>query len=454
MQEYTRFSIHGPLIGVAVWMRRHKIWDRVAEKVQIRQKAVRYPPVQKLLGVLVTILSGAGGLVEANTRVRGDEALYQAFGFTTFPDQSILSDTLNACTAESVATTRAAVTDIYRRHGRGARHKRRHGRLILDVDLTGLPCGRQAAGATKGYFSGAPGRRGRQLGRVVASAYDEIVVQRLYPGKQQLSQSFCELVEMAEQALGLHRHPQRRRMTLLRSDAGGGTEREINWALERGYQALTKLKNYQRTRKLMQSVATWYPDPKVPGRSVGWIEQPHAFARPTLQIAIQSQRAGKKPTRRVLVVSLSQVEVVSMLGATVRYPLDPAQVALAVAHLYDLRGGGAETHNRQDKQGLGLTKRNKKSFQAQEMLVLLAELAHNLIIWVARQLTDVDPHWQGWGILRLIRDVFHIPGCLQLDSRGQPQRLILSRAHPLSGPLLRPLRALVDNELVINLGQI
>ncbi len=378
MQEYTRFSVHGPLIGVVEWMGRHKIWDRVAEKVQIVQKAVRYTPVQKLLGVLVTLLSGAGGLVEANTRVRGDEALYRALGFTTFPDQSILSDTLNACTAESVAAMRAAVTDIYRRHGRGARHKRRHGRLILDVDLTGLPCGRQAAGATRGYFWGAPGGRGRQLGRVVASAYDEIVVQRLDPGKKQLSQSFCELVELAAPAVGLHRHPQRRRMTLLRSDAGAGTARQINWALERGYQVLTNLKNYQRTRKLIQSVATWYPDPKVAGRSVGWIEQPHPFAGPPLQIAIQSQQEGEKPTQPGLVVSLPQVEIVSMLGATVRYPLDPAQVALAVAHLYDLRGGGAETQNCQDKQGLGLTKRNKKSFAAQEMLVLLAELAHNL----------------------------------------------------------------------------
>jgi len=454
MENCTLFSSHGPLIAVATWMRIHKIWDRIAAEVPIPQKVVRYEPTQKLLGIFVTILTGAGGLVEANTRVRPDEALCRAFGFPSFPDQSTLSETLNACTEESVRAMRACVTEVYRRYGRAARHKRRHGWLILDVDLTGMPCGRQAEGATKGYFSGARGRRGRQLGRVVATNYDEIVVQRLYPGKRQLCQAFQELVEAAEKVLGLHRHPKRQRITLLRCDGGGGTEREINWALERGYHLLTKLKNHQRSQKLVRSVTRWYPDPKVPGRSVGWVEEPHPFARPTLQIAVRSEREGKKRTERVLLTSLSEAQVVSMMGWTVQQPLDPGQVALAVAHLYDQRGGGAETQNRQDKQGLGLTKRNKKRFEAQEMLVLLAELAHNLLTWTRQHLAQVNDYWQGWGLLRLVRDVFHIPGRVECDAHGMPLRLTLSSRHLLSGPLLRPLRHLVRSELTIILGKI
>ena len=454
MKNHSLYSSHSPLIGVALWMQQQRVWDRIAESVPIPQKVVRYRPTDKLLGAFVTILTGAGGLVEANTRVRPDEALCRAFGFDAFPDQSTLSETLNACTEESVKAMRECVTAIYRSAGCAPRHKPHHGWLILDVDLTGMPCGRRAEGATKGYFSRARGRRGRQLGRVVATDYEEIVIQELYPGKRQLSQAFCPLIEAAEGVLGLDRDPQRRRMVLLRCDAGGGTEREINWALERGYQVLTKLKNYQRTQKLVRSVTKWYPDSKVPGRFVGWVEKPHPFARPTLQIVVRSERAGKKPTERVLVTSLSEIEVVSMMGRTVQQPLDPCQVALAVAHLYDQRGGGAETENRQDKQGLGLTKRNKKRFQAQHMLVLLAELAHNLLTWVRQRLAQVNTQWQGWGILRLVRDVFHIPGMVQYDAHHRPQRLILSSRHPLSGPLLQPLRLLVGGELVIILDKI
>ncbi len=454
MKDYTLYSSHGPLIGLAVWMRREGIWEEVAKKVSIPQKVVKYRPTDKLLGTLVTILTGAGGLVEANTRVRPDEALWRAFGFDAFPEQSTLSETLNACTEESVKAMRECVTALYRRYGRAPRHKRRHGWLILDVDLTGMPCGRQGEKATKGYFSGARGRRGRQLGRVVASNYGEIVTQALYPGKRQLSQAFCSLVEDAEKVLELDRHSERRRMVLLRSDGGGGTEREINWALERGYHIMTKLKNHQRTQKLARSVTEWYPDPKVPGRFVGWVEEPHSFARPTLQVAIRTERAGKEPTHRVIVTSPTEEDVVALMGWTVQRPLDRRQVALAVAYLYDQRGGGVETENRQDKQGLGLTKRNKKRFEAQEMLVLLAELAHNLLTWIRHHLTHVNPRWQGWGILRLVRDVFHIPGRVQFGENNTPQRLILSSQHPLSGPLIQPWQLLVGSELAIILDKI
>ena len=58
-------------------------------------------------------------------------------------------------------------------------------------------------------------------------------------------------------------------------------------------------------------------------------------------------------------------------------------IKLTVLHVYDLRGGGIETQNRSDRQGLGLSRRNKLRFAAQELLALLAQLAHNQVIWHA-----------------------------------------------------------------------
>ena len=49
---------------------------------------------------------------------------------------------------------------------------------------------------------------------------------------------------------------------------------------------------------------------------------------------------------------------------------------------YDGRSGVPESSFCQDNQGLGMRKRRKKSFVAQQMLVLLNQLAHNLIRWV------------------------------------------------------------------------
>jgi len=42
--------------------------------------------------------------------------------------------------------------------------------------MTGRPCGKKAAFASKGYFAKQRNRRGRQEGYVVASTYQEIVI--------------------------------------------------------------------------------------------------------------------------------------------------------------------------------------------------------------------------------------------------------------------------------------
>jgi hypothetical protein len=47
---------------------------------------------------------------------------------------------------------------------------------------------------------------------------------------------------------------------------------------------------------------------------------------------------------------------------------DPVAVLLAYVYFYDPRGGGVETEFKEDKQGLGINKRNKKRFEAQQQL--------------------------------------------------------------------------------------
>jgi hypothetical protein len=53
---------------------------------------------------------------------------------------------------------------------------------------------------------------------------------------------------------------------------------------------------------------------------------------------------------------------------------------------YDGRSGVPESVFAQDNQGLGMRKRRKRSFVAQQMLTLLNQLAHNLIHWMKKWL--------------------------------------------------------------------
>ena len=88
------------------------------------------------------------------------------------------------------------------------------------------------------------------------------------------------------------------------------------------------------------------------------------------------------------------------------------------------------------------------------MLVLLAELAHNVLIWVRQELAQEEPRYLELGIQRLARDLFHIPGKLNRIPFSHRYRLTLSRAHPLSRALVGPLRLLAGSKLVVNLGEI
>ena len=234
----TTFTPRAALAALGCHLQRRELLAPIRAQVQIAQKTVTHTPVDKLCDAFIAILAGAHGLVEVNTRLRSDPALQRAFGRRACAEQSTIQATLNACTEENVAQLTAALTAIYRRHGRGYRHDYRRRRQLLDVDLTGLPCGPKAALATKGSFAKARNRRGRQLGRVLATRYGEVVADQVFAGTTGLTAALRPLVEAAEQVLGLD--AARRRRTILRIDAGGGSLDDINWALARGYQVHTK----------------------------------------------------------------------------------------------------------------------------------------------------------------------------------------------------------------------
>ena len=131
---------------------------------------------------------------------------------------------------------------------------------------------------------------------------------------------------------------------------------------------------------------------------------------------------------------------------------DPATVWLAYVTFYDQRGGGVETSFKGDKQGLGMTRRRKKRFEAQPIVMLLSSLAHKVIVWARHWLASPSLHH--YGMLRMVRDVFHMRGFLLTDAYGQVTQIVLNQAAPLASALVHPLRRLlVGAHVAVNLGQ-
>src|SRR6266487_4969683 len=255
------FTGSASLAAVGIKLAELKLFEPIAHQVQIAQKTIKDRPSDKLYDAFISILAGAQGLVEITTRLRADVGLQRAFGRSRCAEQSVVQDTLNACTAENVQQMEQAIDSMYRQQSQGYQHNYQASFQVLDVDMSGLPCGPKAAFATTGYFPKQRNRRGRQLGRVLASHYQEIVVDQLFDGKTQLATALQPLVSAAESVLALNEV--RRRATLIRVDAGGGSLGDINWLLSRGYQVLAKDYSSERSATLAASVTEWFPDQKV-----------------------------------------------------------------------------------------------------------------------------------------------------------------------------------------------
>lgn len=440
------------LAAIGVKLRQMDLWGPIRQGVRIAQKTVKHTPVQKLMDAFIGLLAGVQGLVEINHRLRNDPGLQQAFGREGCAEQSVIQETLDRCTGETVMQMEVALGRIFQKHSRGYRHDYQAGWQLLDVDVSGMPCGKKAAFATKGYFAHARNRRGRQLGRVVATLYQEIVGDHLFDGTTQLPTALRPLVLAAERTLGLA--ATQRARTILRMDSGGGSVEEVNWVLGRGYQVHCKDYSSQRAAHLAESVPAWVDDPKHPGRQVGWVTLPPTeYVREVRRIAVRCRKANGQWGIGVLLSTLLERDVIALTGQPCHQVHDPRAVLLAYVYFYDLRGGGLETTLKDDK-GLGLTKRNKQRFPAQQMLVLLSALAYNVTIWSREWLAPHCPKVAAYGRLRLVRDVLAIRGDLVFDHEQHLVQILLNQADTLARSLLPGFQALLASEHVaVNLGK-
>jgi len=100
------------------------------------------------------------------------------------------------------------------------------------------------------------------------------------------------------------------------------------------------------------------------------VTKTHRYCRKTLQVAVRTPKKKGGYSYSVLVTT--------RLDAT----LDE------IVTLYDKRSGVPESTFCQDYQGLAVRKRRKGGFVAQQVLVLLSQLAHNLMVWMKSWLSD------------------------------------------------------------------
>ena len=287
-----------------------------------------------------------------------------------------------------------------------------------------------------------------------AEKLEEVVVQQVFSGNESLLKALQLLVEAAESVLELDEA--KRQRTILRIDAGGGTVDLVNWLLERGYQLHCKDYSGHRAEKLAARVQEWFTDPEDPNRQFGWVPLPTdgIYVRPVRRIAVRCRKKNGQWGVGVILSTLTPEEVLRLVGESPEKADDPQAVLWAYVRFYDQRSGVVEIEIKEDKHGLGSLRRNKKRFEAQQMVGLLEALAHNLLVWVRGWLVDTCPRLARWGLLRWIRDALHISGVIVIHSSKIVQ-IVLNRGDPVARELGPGLAALLaPEETAIILGEI
>ena len=209
----------------------------------------------------------------------------------------------------------------------------------------------------------------------------------LYPGNRHTVQCFQPAVLATEIALELA--PEKRKRTVWRLDGGVGSDEQLLWLLDQGYQTVAKGNSNRRAEALSRQVCRW---DAFDNYWLGEVSPPVDYGRP-VRVFVKRRLKDDRFHHSYYVSTLS----LPSKGLFMAY--------------YDQRGGAEVEQFRNDKSGLNLTARRKQRFLAQKGYIILTDLAHNLLADFHHRAL-VGSRFEGYGPKRIIRDLLQMPGKL------------------------------------------
>lgn len=207
--------------------------------------------------------------------------------------------------------------------------------------------------------------------------------------------------------------PEQRKRTLYRLDGGSGTDKNLSWLLNRGYQIVAKGFSANRAQALARQVNRW--DQFDESSYIGRAQPTFDLGRP-LDLLVRKRWVKGKWRCSYYVTTLTF----------------PSKRDFMLR--YNQRGGAEIEQFRNDKSGLFLSARRKRSFVAQKALILLTDLVHNLIADF-RYRGLADSRFAQWGSKRIVRDLLAVSGRLYFEE-SQVKRIELLDSHPYTDELI------------------
>lgn len=253
--------------------------------------------------------------------------------------------------------------------------------------------------------------------------YRETLFSQVYPGKQDSGPTYIPILAALNTRFGFT--SAQKACIALRSDAGFGSDGNVNQALESSWHVLAKGKGGRRPTAYARQI------PQDAWQLIGhnrWVAEavdPVLYIRPTQHFVLRWLTESQGMKYSTVVSSLLQYSAAETIA------------------LYDRRGQ-CETEIQADKGGLKLERRRKKRLMAQEALVLLTDVAHNLLTWTRDWMFPAPSPLVSLGTTRLIDDVLCLPGHLEFHN----DRLVeiqLNQRHPYAAQVAVGLARLLDH---------
>jgi hypothetical protein len=210
-------------------------------------------------------------------------------------------------------------------------------------------------------------KTGRKVVRWTASASKEILHETLLRGKAAAVPALQAALGALATRLGGTR--ERRQRMVLRLAGGFGTPDVLNWLRSRGSPVVAKISPRGRVRTWRQAVGPWQPTSS-PGRESAAVLHPHRFGRAPRQGVIRTPREKGGYPYAVFVTTWTAAAPVALADA------DDGRAMIEASFC-------------QDKQALGLVTRRQRTWEAQQRGLLVARLAHHLLLWGKQWLSRV-----------------------------------------------------------------
>ena len=109
-------SSYASLCAISELINSRGIFESIHQQVKIPQKKVDYSPTDKLVFMVVGIMSGCEVVFDVNRQLRVDQTLLRAFGYDSCADQSGIQRTLDAATEENVVQLESVLKTIWANH--------------------------------------------------------------------------------------------------------------------------------------------------------------------------------------------------------------------------------------------------------------------------------------------------------------------------------------------------